>query len=260
MMRKNLLLDLVALGLIFQLLSTSWSASADTDAITIEKIEAAIADERRPEADRARDANRKPLDTLSFFGLREDMQVLELLPGGGWYTRILAPVLNEKGKLYISIGAERTAAALEGEAGFENMTLIPFDRARFSRPEGSRQSDVPAFSFGIKKLDMVLTFRNQHNFTATGRRNLNQAVFEALKKGGTYGIIDHTRRHMESDHAEVWRRMDPVMIIKEVQAAGFQLLDYSTLHYRPDDELRYEVGRKTVTGNTDRFTLLFIKP
>jgi predicted methyltransferase len=54
--------------------------------------------------------------------------------------------------------------------------------------------------------------------------------------------------------------MDPVLIIKEVQEAGFQLVDYSTLHYRPDDELRYEVGRKSVTGNTDRFTLLFIKP
>jgi predicted methyltransferase len=65
---------------------------------------------------------------------------------------------------------------------------------------------------------------------------------------------------MEGDHAEVWRRMDPVLIIKEVQEAGFQLVDYSTLHYRPDDELRYEVGRKSVTGNTDRFTLLFIKP
>jgi predicted methyltransferase len=260
MMRTNLLATGLFLGLTTGLMTTVSPVQAETDSSTIEKIEAAVADERRPEADRVRDANRKPLETLTFFGLKEDMHVLELLPGGGWYTRILAPVLNDNGKLYISIGAERAAAALEGEAGFENMTLIPFDRARFSRPEGSRQSDVPAFSFGVKKLDMVLTFRNQHNFTATGRRNLNQAVFESLKKGGTYGIIDHTRRHMEGDHAEVWRRMDPVLIIKEVQEAGFQLVDYSTLHYRPDDELRYEVGRKSVTGNTDRFTLLFIKP
>jgi predicted methyltransferase len=89
---------------------------------------------------------------------------------------------------------------------------------------------------------------------------MNKAVFETLKKGGLYGVIDHTRRHMQADHAEVWRRMDPVQMIKEVEAAGFRFVDYSNLHYRADDELRYEVGRKTVTGNTDRFTLLFEKP
>lgn len=65
---------------------------------------------------------------------------------------------------------------------------------------------------------------------------------------------------MQDDSSENWRRLDPVLVIKEVQEAGFELVDYSTLHYRLDDELRYEVGRKTVTGNTDRFTLLFRKP
>jgi predicted methyltransferase len=65
---------------------------------------------------------------------------------------------------------------------------------------------------------------------------------------------------MQGDSDEVWRRMDPVQIIKEVHAAGFEFVDFSTVHYRPDDELRYEVGRKTVIGNTDRFTLLFRKP
>jgi len=72
--------------------------------------------------------------------------------------------------------------------------------------------------------------------------------------------VDHTRRHMAEDTYETWRRMDPVQMIKEIEAAGFEFVDYSTLHYRPDDELLYEVGRKTVTGNTDRFTLLFRKP
>jgi len=65
---------------------------------------------------------------------------------------------------------------------------------------------------------------------------------------------------MAADTAESWRRMDPVQMIKEIEAAGFRFVDYSGLHYRPDDELRYEVGRKSVTGNTDRFTLLFEKP
>jgi len=89
---------------------------------------------------------------------------------------------------------------------------------------------------------------------------MNEAVFTALKRGGMYGVIDHTRRHMQKGDSENRRRMDPVLAIKEIQDAGFELVDYSDLHYRLDDELRYEVGRRSVSGNSDRFTLLFKKP
>jgi predicted methyltransferase len=107
---------------------------------------------------------------------------------------------------------------------------------------------------------MALTFRNMHGFTEAGRINMNAAVYAALKPGGLFGVIDHTRRHMQAINDENSRRTDVVQIIKEAQIAGFELVDYSDLHYRPDDELRYEVGRATVTGNTDRYTLLFRKP
>jgi predicted methyltransferase len=113
---------------------------------------------------------------------------------------------------------------------------------------------------GVQDADMVLTFRNYHNFGAEGRAAMNMAAFKALKPGGIYAVVDHTRRHMEGDNDENRRRIDPVLAIKEIQATGFELVDYSTQHFRPDDELRYEVGRKTVTGNTDRFTLKFRKP
>ncbi|MCB1646284.1 MAG: class I SAM-dependent methyltransferase [Pseudomonadales bacterium] len=249
----------IVYGLIL-LCITGWLQAEDAESPTAAKIKAAVAHERRSEADKARDANRKPEETLAFFGLKDDMKVLELLPGGGWYTSILGPVLEEKGKLYVSVGAERVFEKLQGQPGFGSLELIPFDRSNFSRKEGERRSSVPEFSFGVKRLDMVLTFRNMHNFTAEGRMNLNKAAFDALKSGGVYGVVDHTRRHMQSDSYEVWRRMDPVQIIKEVEASGFEFVDFSRLHYRPDDELRYEVGRKTVTGNTDRFTLLFRKP
>ena len=89
---------------------------------------------------------------------------------------------------------------------------------------------------------------------------MNRASFEALKSGGIYAVVDHTRRHMERLGAENGRRVDPVMAIKEIQDAGFVFVDYSSLHARSDDELRYEVGRKSVTGNSDRWTLKFIKP
>jgi len=159
---------LVALSLL-TFLTVPLYAADDAFATTEIKIKAAMADERRTEKETARDNNRKALETLKFFGLRDDMTVLELLPGGGWYTKILGPVLEEKGKLYISIGAERVFESLEGKPGFSSMKVIPFDRSNFSREEGALRSTVPEFSFGIRKVDMVLTFRNQHSFDATGR-------------------------------------------------------------------------------------------
>jgi predicted methyltransferase len=222
-----------------------------------EKLDAAIADESRPAADRERDENRKPKETLTFFRLQDDFKVIELVPGGGWYTRILAPVLKEKGQLYVALGTKGVEKELLGKPGFEAVKVLPVEMN--AKPEGRRFS-VGALDLGVTGVDMVLTFRNLHNLTDAGRANLNAAAFAALRPGGYYGVVDHTRRHMAEDTYETWRRMDPVQMIKEIETAGFEFVDYSTLHYRPDDELLYEVGRKTVTGNTDRFTLLFRKP
>ncbi len=123
-----------------------------------------------------------------------------------------------------------------------------------------RFTEIPGLTIDVADIDMALTFRNLHNFTPDGRKGMNEAVFKALKAGGIYGVVDHTRRHMQADNDENRRRVDPVLMIKEIEAIGFEFVDSSDLHYRPDDELVYEVGRKTVRGNTDRFTLLFRKP
>lgn len=229
-------------------------ATADTKTA----IEAAIASDIRSADDRARDENRRPLETLTFFQLREDMRVLELLPGGGWYTKILAPVLKDKGKLYTSIGTT-AVAGLVADGTLSGVEVIEA-KGEFKREEGGRRFYIDGLDIGVKDLDLVLTFRNLHNFTERGRNDLNTQTFKALKSGGLYGVVDHTRRHMQPDYQENWRRMDPVQMIKEIEAAGFKFVDYADLHYRPDDTLEYEVGRKTVTGNTDRFTLLFRKP
>lgn len=223
------------------------------------KVAAAMAAEGRPEADIARDRNRMPLETLEFFGLKDDMRVLELIPGGGWYTRILAPVLAENGQLYVALGTRRVEENIAPLPGFEHIEILETaDNLR--RPEGARLYVMDDFEFGVRNLDMVLTFRNVHNFGEAGRMLMHRESFKALKSGGTYGIVDHTRRHMEGDDPENRRRIDPVLVIKEVQAAGFEFVDYSDLHFRADDELEYEVGRRAVSGNTDRFTLLFRKP
>ncbi len=230
------------------------------DEETRQKLELAVDDSRRGEHDKSRDANRLPIETLQFFGFRQDMKVLELMPGQGWYTNILAPVLEENGKLYISVKAEQVYTSLNKQAGFSSLALVPFDDSIFLTKKGVSRFGVPEFSFGLSDLDMALTFRNLHNFNEEGRDNLNKAVFHALKSGGIYGVIDHTRRHMQGDDKEVWRRSDPVKMIKEIESAGFQFVDYADIHHRPDDQLIYEVGRSSVSGNTDRFTFLFRKP
>jgi len=223
------------------------------------KVESALAAESRPEADQERDRNRRPLETLTFFGLQDNMRVLELLPGGGWYTRVLAPVLAENGTLYVSLGTNRVKTTVLTEPGFEEVVVLEND-ANLRRPDGARYYAMDDFDFGVSDLDMVLTFRNLHNFDAESRARMNRQVFKALKSGGLYGVVDHTKRHMEPENVENRRRIDPVLVIQEMQDIGFELVEFSDLHYRADDELEYEVGRRSVSGNTDRFTMLFRKP
>ncbi len=225
-----------------------------------DKLEKAMTAETRPAGELSRDRNRQPLETLQFLGLKDSMKVVELIPGGGWYTRLLAPVLAEKGELIVALGTSRVKNNIQGSKGFENNIKIVAEDSKMYRPKDARLYTLEMDSLGVKNADMVLTFRNYHNFDEVGRAAMNKGAFHALKSGGIYGVVDHTRRHMESDSRENRRRFDAVKAIKEIQAAGFEFVDFSDLHARADDELRYEVGRKTVTGNTDRWTLKFRKP
>lgn len=238
--------------------SAGMAGADDFDAVEA-KLNAAMKAEIRTDAEKERDRNRRPVETLRFFGLRDDMKILELLPGGGWYTKLLAPVVQDKGEYYAALGTSRVSKSLITEPGFEDVQIVAAD-SKVYRKEGDRLYTLETNGFGVDDVDMVLTFRNYHNFNAEGRAAMNKASFDALKSGGVYAVVDHTRRHMEGDTPENRRRIDPVLAIHEIEAAGFKFVDYSDLHYRADDELRYEVGRKTVTGNTDRWTLKFVKP
>jgi predicted methyltransferase len=224
-----------------------------------DKLKAAMASDLRSTSEVERDRNRKPIETLQFFGIEEDMTVVELVPGGGWYTKLLVPLLNEKGNYYGAIGASRIESDLSEARGFERMNVIAKD-VKIFREEGAKFYSREGSTLGVKNVDMVLTFRNYHNFGEEGRAKMNKLAFDALKSGGIYGVVDHTARHMEPGTSSNRRRVDPVKAIKEIQDAGFVLVDYSDIHYKEDDELRYEVGSKSVTGNTDRWTLKFKKP
>jgi len=240
------------------IVSASLAFADDFDAVEA-KLKTAMAADIRTDAEKERDRNRRPIQTLKFFGLRDDMKIVELLPGGGWYTKLLAPVVQDNGEYYAALGTGRISKSLITEPGFEDVQVIATDSKVF-RKEGDNFYTLETNGLGVTDVDMVLTFRNYHNFGAEGRAAMNKAAFDALKSGGVYAVVDHTRRHMESDNRENGRRMDPVLAIHEIEAAGFEFADFSDLHLRLDDELRYEVGRKTVTGNTDRWTIKFVKP
>lgn len=221
-------------------------------------IKQAMKSDLRTEKEVKRDRNRKPVQTLKFFGIEDDMKVLELIPGGGWYTKLLAPALRDNGEYYAAIGTKRIQENLVGKPGFDKITIVN-PQAKMNYNRELKDFEISNLDLGKNTFDAVLTFRNYHNFIESARHDMNKAAFKALKSGGIYGVVDHTRRHMQRENDENGRRFDPVLAIKEIEAAGFKFVDYSRLHYKADDELRYEVGRKSVTGNTDRFTLLFKK-
>jgi len=220
-------------------------------------LEAMQGEIRTPE-ERARDVNRLPAEILEFFRMREDMRVIEILPAGGWFTKILAPVLKERGKLYVAHPEGFYAEAFRRIADLPGLEEV--EEIDWGATGGGGGPFGPSGRWDVEPVDMAVTFRNYHNFSPADRATVNRSVFDALKPGGYYGIVDHTRRHNEPGTRENGRRVDPVLVIKEVQEAGFQLVDFSNLYYRPNDDLTLEVAHPDVNDRTDRIALLFRKP
>lgn len=222
------------------------------------EVQKAMASSIREDADRLADAYRKPDIALSFFGLKNDMRVIELIPGGGYYTKILGQVLNDKGQLYLGADGEAVADKLAGW-GLGKVQILD-DKFESIKTDKRGHNSVAPFSFPVKDVDMVLTFRNMHNMSPEGRKALNTAVYDALKSGGIYGVVDHTRRHMEPWIEERWRRVDPVVMIKELHDVGFVFVDYSDLAAQAKDDLTLDSTNPALNRNSDNFTLKFRKP
>jgi predicted methyltransferase len=234
-------------------------AAAADDFSTIEaKLKAALAMDHRSAENRDRDDNRNPVEAMRFCRLGDSLTVIEFGPGSGWYTEILGPALQEKGRLII-VYKDSWMKKLDALLTRDFMSAVEKHPIDISWNAEEKRFNVGNVAYNVKDADLALNIREYHNLGPDGAGRLNRATYDALKPGGYYCIIDHTRRHMEARNQENRRRADPVSVILEVQAAGFELVDYSDLFFKPDDELRYEVGRKTVKGNTDRFSLLFRK-
>jgi predicted methyltransferase len=223
-----------------------------------EKISAALQGKHRTEAELARDADRAPMAALDFIGLKDDMTVIEFLPAAqAYYTKILGPVLVENGHLWTVDNSNTFSGWGEWttEPEFEMTHQVAIDN-NYSRAEGRY---VPGeINFGVTEADLFLHFREYHNFNEQDNMRINAKVFDTLKSGGEYVIVDHTRRHMKEETRMLGRREDPIDVVLQVQRAGFVLDRASDMFFEESDDLSQEVGQ--IPNMTDRFFLVFKKP
>jgi predicted methyltransferase len=255
-------------------------ALPETDTTTAALLDAAIAGDHRLPANAARDTWRHPRETLAFFGLERDMTVMEIWPGaGGWYTEILAPVLRDRGRL---IAASWDP---ESENQFVQDSLKAYRAKLDARPDIYDRVEVVALHYPTAMdavppgtVDMVLTFRNIHNWMPRDAAGpMLEAMYAALKPGGTLGVVEH--RAATDDPQDPKARSGYVRedyAIELIEAIGFRLVGRSEINANPADTKDYGQGVWTLPptlrlgdidrdkylaiGESDRMTLRFEKP
>ena len=224
-----------------------------------QKVQAVMGMDHRTDAELARDADRDPVAALDFIGLEEDMTVVEFLPARqAYYTKILGPVLRDNGHLMVVDNANTfgTWGDWTKKDEFAMTHQVVIDNS-YNRDVG-RYVPGDKMDFGVSNADIVLNFREYHNFNEADNNRINAEAFDTLKSGGSYVVIDHTRRHMQEETGPLRRREDPVDVILQVQRAGFVLDKVSDMFFEESDDLTQEVG--AIPNMTDRFFLVFKKP
>ena len=248
--------------------------AAHQDAANGDAIAAAVAAPTRSPANTARDAWRHPAETLAFFGVETGGTVVELWPGGGWYTEILAPLVQAGGgTLYAAAPWERGLNRIKEWQSADPGLYGPVKLAEF--PNTGANPKVPDGS-----ADVVLTFRNVHNWRFGGADNTAEAfrqIYAMLKPGGVLGVVDHRLdENADSAREEKSGYLKESSVIAFAEAAGFQLADKSEINANPRDRKDYEKGVWTLPptltegdrnrdawlaiGESDRMTLKFVKP
>jgi predicted methyltransferase len=261
----------------------SLDAIAQTDAATSAALDAALAAPHRSDRNKARDRFRHPRETLTFFGLRRDMTVVEIWPGGGWYAEVLAPVLKGKGKLY--------------EAQYGSTSPFDYQRQEIAALQDKAKKNPEVFGevqftalWAPNELtiapagtaDLVVTFRNVHNWLAPQYKQdpakMFGAFFTALKPGGILGIEDHRWPDPRTEDPTAGNGyVSEERVISLARAAGFELAGRSDVNRNPKDTHDHKNGVWTLppdlsvppgedkqkyldVGESDRMTLKFRKP
>jgi predicted methyltransferase len=250
---------------------------------TPSQLDHALAGDWRSAANVARDQYRHPRETLAFFGLRDDQTVIEIWPSGGWYADVLAPTLREHGH-YIGILPRASSAGNDKQQastqrGNDALRAQFAKRADVFDKAELRESDDASPDLGPPgSADLVLTFRNVHNWVMAGNEQaMFKAFFNVLKPGGTLGVVDH-RAAADQPPAEMKTSgyLPEAYVIALAEAAGFRLAGKSEINANPRDTKDYPGGVWTLPprlakgdvdrakylaiGESDRMTLRFVKP
>lgn len=240
--------------------------------------DAALSGEHRSDKNAARDEYRHPRETLEFFGLREGMTVVELSPGGGWYTEVLAPLMAGNGRYYAAHGSVNGGAYARRSLG-SYLVKLGEDDETYGRVMVSELSPPDAMAIAPEgSADLVLAFRNIHTWMRAGVLDeVLESVFAALKPGGVFGVVQHRGPEGNSiDDMKNTAYVTEDYVISAVEAAGFSLTDRSEVNANPKDTADYENGvwtlppsltlgdedreRYLAIGESDRMTLKFTKP
>jgi predicted methyltransferase len=242
------LLALVASGA----LSAGAAVAADTPAY----VARAVADPARPKDDRDADVLRDPAETLAFAGVKPGMVVGELFPGGGYYTRLISDVVGRRGKVYgLENAGWKDAVKLDqqlaAEPGRSNVTLDVEPFGQFKLPQ---------------KVDLFWITQNYHDlhiakYGAVDMAAFNRHVFQSLKRGGVYFIVDHEANSGVTDsQIAVLHRIDKARVIAEVTDAGFKLAGEAKFLERPSDDHSKTIFDPAIRGHTDQYALKFVRP
>jgi predicted methyltransferase len=241
--------------------ATLASAGTDKRPAISKAVAAAVADPARPQADRERDADRKPAECIAFAGLKPGQRIADLLPGGGYFTRIFSAVVGAKGEVLAVATPKRPDAPPdrpEPSAAVRAIAADPHYRNVNVSVEKVAELKLP------EKLDMVWTSQNYHdvhNVKDIDVGSFNKAVFESLKPGGIYIVIDHaTEKGAGFTATSTLHRSDPDAVKTEVLAAGFEFVGSSDVIANPADDHTAKVFEQGLHDKTDRYLLKFRKP
>lgn len=218
-------------------------------------VATAVADPARAE-DAKNDERRKVGELVAFSEAKPGDKVLDLIPGGGYFTRVFSKVVGPKGKVYGVWPKEYDEStdkfqAIVNDAGYGNVELLMQPAAQLTVPQ---------------PVDVVFTSQNYHDYPdkfmgPVDLAVLNKAVFQALKPGGVYLIVDHVADAGSGlRDTETLHRIDPAIVKKQVTAAGFEYVGESSALRNPADAHKLKVFDKSIRGKTDQFAYKFRKP
>lgn len=247
-------------------------------------LDAAISGAHRPAEEKARDVWRHPKETLGFFGVEPNMTVVEVWPGGGWYTNILAPYLKQGGGALYAAGLDPKASPRAAENVRAFTAKFAENPALYGEVRITALADEAIAPAGTA--DMVLTFRNVHNWLASGTAEANfQKFYAALRPGGVLGVEEHRARpDATADSEKTTGYVREATVIALAEAAGFAFESSSEINANPKDKKDHPFGVWTLApvrrssaasgvadpafdrtkydaiGESDRMTLKFRKP